>query len=95
LWDEIHTGLCSVVNIHNGKANKQDRKLSQHKTFIRDSNALSIIDKVNKMETHFLNTKVSSRKPFGLATNIRPTSSGDITLRYNGGKGLFKGGSII
>jgi hypothetical protein len=89
LWDEIHEGLCSVVNINNGKSNKQDRKLSQHKTFIRDSNALTIIDKVSKMESQYLNSKVSSRKPFGLATNVKPTNSGDITLRFSGGKGLF------
>lgn len=89
LWDEIHEGLCSVVNINNGKSNKQDRKLSQHKTFIRDSNALSIIDKVSKIESQFLNSKVSSRKPFGLATNVKPSGSGDITLRFSGGKGLF------
>jgi hypothetical protein len=94
LWDEMYSGLCSVVNINNGKANKQDRKLSQHKTFIRDSKALSILDKVNKNESQFLNSKVSSRKPFGLATNVRPTSSGDITLRYNGGKGLFNRNDI-
>jgi hypothetical protein len=94
LWDEMYSGLCSVVNINNGKTNKQDRKLSQHKTFIRDSKALSIIDKVNNTESQFLNSKVSSRKPFGLATNVRPTSSGDITLRYNGGKGLFNRNDI-
>jgi hypothetical protein len=94
LWNDLHIGLCSVVNISNGKANKHDRELSQHKTFIRDSNALSIIDKVNSCETQFLNSRVSSRKPFGLATSIRPTSDGDIILRYNGGKGYFNKNDI-
>jgi hypothetical protein len=89
LWDTLHLGLCSVININNGRTNKLDRKLSQHKTFIRDSNALSIIDKVNSFKTQYLNSKVSSRKPFGLATNIRPSNDGDIILRYNGGKGYF------
>lgn len=37
---------------------------------------------------------VSSRKPFGLATTAKPMKTGDITLRYNGGRGPYKSTEI-
>jgi len=83
------------VNVAKGKATKQDRILSQYKTFIRESKALSIIEKVIKHhKSQFLNSRVSSRKPFGLATNVRPTITGDLILRYNGGKGPYNRSDI-
>lgn len=94
LWDDVHIGLCSVINHSNGKVSKQDRNLSEHKTFIRDSGALSIIEKVTSQEKKFFNTIVSSRKPFGLPTNTKPTKTGDLILRYSGGKGLFNSSDI-
>lgn len=94
LWDDVHSGLCSVVNNSNGKVSKQKRDLSEHKTFIRDSGALSIIEKVTNQEKEFFNTIVSSRKPFGLPTNVKPTETGDIILRYSGGRGLFNSSDV-
>lgn len=89
LWDNIYSGLCSVMSAKNGQTVIHERDLSEHETFIRDYSALTIIEKVRNLETVFFNSIVSSRKPFGLATNIKPTQTGDITLRYNGGKGLY------
>ena len=89
LWDQNYSGLCSVINNSNGSVVKLDRNLSEHKTFIRDFNALTIIEKVVNSEKEFFNNIVSSRKPFGLATNVKPTETGDIALRYSGGKGFF------
>ncbi|MEZ7884256.1 MAG: Eco57I restriction-modification methylase domain-containing protein [Bacteroidales bacterium] len=89
LWDDIHDGLCYVVNVHSGSEIKQERDLSEHKTFIRDSKALPIIEKINALDNEFYSSRVSSRKPFGLATNIKPKDAGDITLRYSGGRGLY------
>ena len=94
LWDDIHSGLCSVVNINNGEAVRQERDLSEYRTFIRDSKALPIIEKVKSINTEFFNSKVSSRKPFGLATSVKPTSTGDITLRFSGGRGLYNSSDI-
>jgi hypothetical protein len=95
LWDKAYSGLCSVVNIKNGKSFKQERKLFEYKTFIRESKALSIIEKIKKRESKFLNSKVSSRKPFGLATNVRPNREGNLVLRFNGGKGKFKETEVL
>lgn len=36
-----------------------------------------------------MNTMVTSRKPFGLATNVLPLEYGELTLRYNKGKGKY------
>lgn len=94
LWDDIHSGLCSVVNINNGETMRQERDLSEYRTFIRDSKALPIIEKVKNINTEFFNNRVSSRKPFGLATNVKPTSTGDITLRFSGGRGLYNSSDI-
>ena len=48
------------------------------------------IHKVVNMGGSMLDSMVSTRKPFGLATNAKPTNTGDITLRYNGGTGHYK-----
>jgi site-specific DNA-methyltransferase (adenine-specific) len=36
-----------------------------------------------------MSQQVSSRKPFGLPTNARPTKKGDIVLRWNDGEGPY------
>lgn len=90
LWDDIHSGLCSVVNFHNGKITKKERKLSEYKTFVRSSEAISILEKIlNSEKAVFFDTLVSSQKPFGLRTYVKPSDTGDITLRYSGGKGAY------
>ena len=89
LWDRDHTGMCEVKTIHNGNTKETMRNLNDHSFFVRHSEALSIIDKVTTIETSFYNSRVSSQKPFGLRTYVKPTESGDITLRYNGGTGPF------
>lgn len=90
LWDQNHSGLCSVINIANGKSTKKERKLYEYKTFIRNPEAISIIEKIlDSKDVTFLDTKVSSQKPFGLRTYVKPTETGDLILRYSGGKGAF------
>lgn len=41
-----------------------------------------------------MSTMVSSRKPFGLSTNVRPTKSGDLSLKWNKGTGPFPSSEI-
>lgn len=95
LWDGVHSGLCSVVNIQNGQRVKKDRSLSEHKTFIRNSEAVTIIEKSKSTNSIFLDSMVSSQKPFGLRTYVKPTEIGDITLRYSGGKGKFNRSEVV
>ena len=65
------------------------RKLDEFDTFVRDVDALSIIHKVQANNEPTMDRQVSSRKPFGLATNVKPLDEGDITLRYIHGTGPY------
>ena len=90
LWDQSYSGLCSVINVSNGKSIKNERKLYEYKTFVRNPEAISIIEKIfNSGDKAFLDTMVSSQKPFGLRTYVKPLETGDLILRYSGGKGAF------
>ena len=90
LWDITHSGGCQVTNISNGKRYSTMRELGSEDIFVRQGQSLSIIDKVRKNETVFYNQRVSSQKPFGLRTYVKPLDAGDINLRYNGGIGPFQ-----
>ncbi|AWW50568.1 Eco57I restriction-modification methylase domain-containing protein [Polynucleobacter paneuropaeus] len=94
LWSRDHAGDCEVTTINSGLTTKSTRSLNEFNTLIRDSNAISIIRKVNQKKDLSLSKQVSSRKPFGLSTNIRPTKTGDLILRWNGGEGPFKKSEI-
>lgn len=89
LWDRDHLGQCEVKTVHNGKSKTISRKLNEYPIFIRHNEALSIIKKITEIEKTYLSSTVSSQKPFGLRTYVKPTPKGDITLRYNGGTGPF------
>ena len=95
LWDRDNEGDCTVTSIHNGKTTTTTRVLNEFDTFIRYSEALSVIEKVRKHTSLFYNEKVSSQKPFGLRTYVKPTESGDIMLRYGGGIGKFNRSDVL
>ncbi|WP_293673610.1 Eco57I restriction-modification methylase domain-containing protein [uncultured Parolsenella sp.] len=80
---------CEVTTMEADVPTIAMRKLDEYPTFIRDSRAISIIDKVKSFGEKTMDKQVSSRKPFGLATNVTPEKAGDLTLRYIGGEGPF------
>lgn len=82
LWDKSAHGECKVISVHNGKQSISERKLNEYDTFIRFKEAISIIKKIQLRESKFYSERVSSQKPFGLRTYVKPTESGDIKLRY-------------
>jgi len=90
LWDRAYTGKCCVRSICGNQNSSSFRFLDEYEVFIRSSNALEIVKKVNGIGNKFLSSRVSSQKPFGLRTYVVPTKSGDIKLRYGGGIGPFK-----
>ncbi len=94
LWDRDSAGPCEVINMHNGNSTIAIRALNEFKTFIRHSQAVPIIRKVLARKELRMSGQVSSRKPFGLATNIRPQKSGDIVLRWQNGEGPYKRNEI-
>lgn len=92
--DEKHTGDCEYINYHNGVKTTAKRNLNEFSTFIRYPIAANIVKKVASFNEKKLNQFVSSRKPFGLATTERPTKTGDLTLRYNGGTGPYESKNV-
>jgi site-specific DNA-methyltransferase (adenine-specific) len=89
LWDRDYKGLCEVENILNGKKTISERKLDEFEIFIRNVNALSIIQKVISIKEKMMDEQVSSSKPFGLRTFVRPQKNGDIILRWQNGEGPY------
>ncbi len=94
LWKQKHNGQCEFTNRNRGLSKTTMRNLSRNGSFIRHIEAVDIVGKVRALSDHFYNEKVSTRKPFGLATNVKPLNEGDITLKYRDGKGPYKSSLI-
>jgi len=94
LWEKDSDGLCEVSNIHNGERITSKRQLNEFSTFIRYEQAAQIVRKIGLKENKTMDTMVSSRKPFGLPTNVRPLKKGDIVLRYQNGEGHYQSDQI-
>ena len=89
LWDRYNPGLCDVVNIRNNETMHSVRALNEFDTFIRHDQAASIVRKVCAFGEPMMSNMVSSSKPFGLRTFVRPQESGDILLRWQNGEGPY------
>lgn len=80
LWDRDNKGLCDVFTHKENSISHSTRKLLEENndTFIRYNQAISILHKVSHFKELSFSTLVSSRKPFGLATNFSDfNKSGD------------------
>ena len=95
LWDRENPGDCRVVNINNGQKIETVRKLNEFGTFIRRAEALQIVKKVIAKKEPLMSNVVSSSKPFGLRTFVRPQKTGDIILRWQNGEGPYNRSEII
>lgn len=89
LWERDSRGPCEVTNVHKGEKVVSVRKLDEFPTFIRHSQAVSIVRKVLAKKERSMSEQVSSAKPFGLRTFARPQNKGDILLRWHGGEGPY------
>ena len=89
LRDIGHSGECVYTNFIGGNSTTTTKQLNKYDILIRYPMADSIISKVVAYEEDTLDKLVTARKPFGLATNVKPQNAGELTLRYNGGTGLY------
>ena len=89
LWDRDHPGQCEVKSVVNGDECTSVRDLDEFKIFVRNSRAVPIVRKVLAFKELTMDKQVSSRKPFGLATNVRPRQKGDLILHWQNGEGKF------
>jgi len=89
LWNRDSRGPCEVTNISGNSSIIAERHLNEFDTFVRHSAAIPIIRKVTAKNEPRMSEQVSSRKPFGLATDIRPEKDGDLILRWEKGEGPY------
>lgn len=95
LWDRDNRGDCLVAtHSSEGVISQQKRymKIGDNDVFIRRNEAISILEKVSAFKENSFSTIVSSRKPFGLPTNITgsKTRSGcDVILYQRGGTAFY------
>lgn len=77
LWDRDHEGPCEVQTIWDGKPTGPAvaRYLDAYDVLVRRNEAVPILEKVRAKGEPTLAARVSSRKPFGLATNFKGKSS--------------------
>lgn len=71
LWDRDNKGKCEITNVQGTKITSDIRALNEYPIFIRSNEAVKILRKVLKQETSFMDTIVSSQKPFGFRTYAR------------------------
>lgn len=89
LWDNSYNGETEIEIRNGNQIDVSKRYLNEFDTLIRYSTASDVILKVRERTKSFMSDHVSSRKPFGLATNERPKSQGDLKLKYYGGYGSY------
>lgn len=79
VWDRGHDGPCEVQTIWDGQPTGPPvaRNLDAFDVLVRRNEAVPILEKVQAKREPTLESRVSSRKPFGLATNYRGRPSAD------------------
>ena len=72
LWDREHDGPCTIQTMWDGQpvGEKATRYLDAYDVLVRRNEAVPILDKVRAHAEPTLDSRVSSRKPFGLPTNF-------------------------
>ena len=93
-WDAQHNGDCEYTNTLNGHTETIIKPLNEYDVFIRYPKADSILQKVLAVESRKMSEMVSARKPFGLSTDVKFLSEGDISLRNTSGIGKYKSSLI-
>ena len=95
LWDRNSSGKCMVAtHDSDGIISQQSRymKIANSDVFIRRNEAVSILEKVTAANAGSFSVLVSSRKPFGLPTNItgkKVRGKHDAVLFQRGGTAYY------
>ena len=89
LWDRNYSGKCSFTNVRNKNNSTTLRKLDEYKFLIRDNYAVSIIDKIQKLNNKSITEIVYPIDPFKLKTSFRGnTNASTKSLRVTHSKGV-------
>ncbi|WP_419541705.1 Eco57I restriction-modification methylase domain-containing protein [Pasteurella oralis] len=104
LWEKNEQDDCLITTYENGEIISQMKRPLKEEgldIFIRYNDGISILRKVLAFKEKSFSELVSSRKPFGLATNVKGNSNPyvdtkeNIVLYQNGGKGYIKRNSVL
>lgn len=73
VWDREHDGPCKMQTMWDGEPTGEvaERYLDAYDVLVRRNEAVPILEKVRAKGEPTLDERVSSRKPFGLATNYK------------------------
>jgi site-specific DNA-methyltransferase (adenine-specific) len=71
LWNRDYKGACRYINVMNKVPFELQRKLNEYPIFIRLNQAVSIVEKLDIDHSTSFSSLVSSRNPFGIASNHR------------------------
>lgn len=92
LWDRDHPGPC-LVESHcpgsNVSISVRELQFGHTNLFIRRNEAISILEKIQQLGERDFSELVSSRRPFGLPTNVsthKTPNREDVAIRLRGGK---------
>jgi site-specific DNA-methyltransferase (adenine-specific) len=94
LWSRDARSDCKVTTCMGGKSDTLARPLDQFPTFVRFNKAVSILEKIQSKGHPSIVSQVSTQKPFGLRTFVRPSGSGNITLFANKSVGKIEKSKI-
>lgn len=103
LWEKRHDGDCEVFTYDDGHCVSQLKRSLKEKgidVFIRYNQAINILHKVIEFSEPSFSDLISSRKPFGLASNIKGNSkpykniNDNVVLYQNGGVGYISRSDI-
>lgn len=103
IWEKQHQGDCLISTYENGKMISQMQRPLKEKgldIFVRYNEGISILRKVLAFKEKSFSELVSSRKPFGLATNIKGETipykmQSAVKLYQNKGVGYFERKDIL
>lgn len=95
LWEKNSQGDCKIINKYGNSQIETMRQLDEFSKFIRNNNAISIVRKVTIENKLKMDCQVSSYRPFGLRTYVKPQKNGDIKLYWQGGIGPYNSSDIV
>jgi hypothetical protein len=78
-WDRSYSGKCTIININEDSKEGTERYLDEFNVLVRQNKAISIIKRIQSLKINggkTMDSRVSSRKPFGLPTNYQPKDFG-------------------
>lgn len=88
LWDRDNRGSCQVTYTQDGNVvGPVERQLNSYDTFVRDTRALAILEKVRKKDARSVIELLAADKEFGMTSNWldfrTKGKAGDVKLYYN------------